>query len=258
MTKETIIIRALSTMKELEQMQKVESLVWNMAPIPLHHTFTSLKNGGIILGAFDNNEMIGFLYSFPGYKNKEVYLCSHMLGILPDYRMYGLGERMKLKQAKLAKELDYHMITWTFDPLESRNAYLNIHKLEAIGAKFNANYYGSMEDELNQGLPSDRIQIEWHLNTSKKRRKYEFEAEKLLLDIDNEERPIKTKNKQADVALVAIPKNFQTIKSNNFELAKDWRQKTSDIFEELFKAGFIATDLIIGKNKQVNYYVFTK
>ncbi|HLR59986.1 MAG TPA: GNAT family N-acetyltransferase [Pseudogracilibacillus sp.] len=264
MVRNNIEIRSLTTIEELKQMQAIESLVWKMDPIPLHHTYTTMKNGGIILGAFDAHKMIGFLYSFPGFKKRKIHLCSHMLGILPEYRMSGVGEAMKLYQAELAKEQGYPMITWTFDPLESRNAYLNIHKLEAVGAVYQANYYGSMDDELNKGLPSDRIQIEWHVNHQKKRPDYAFDATKLLLDINEAQQPILTEVGQAldeiseDLLFIAIPKEFQTIKQNDFELAKAWRSKTSILFEKLFELGFIATDLMTNQHELISYYVFTK
>src|SRR5699024_12323394 len=110
-------------------MQRVEAQVWKMDPIPIHQTFTALQNGGIILGAFDNKKLIGFLNSFPGFIRGNTHLCSHMLGILPEYRTVGLGEKMKLKQAKLAREAGYSLISWTFDQLESGYVSLYLQTL---------------------------------------------------------------------------------------------------------------------------------
>lgn len=116
---DNVVIRALTTMEELKQMQEIETAVWQMPPLPVHQTFTALNNGGIILGAFDDKKLIGFLYSFAGFDGHVSYICSHMLGILPAYRASGLGVQMKIKQAEIARDMGYQMITWTFDPLES-------------------------------------------------------------------------------------------------------------------------------------------
>lgn len=257
-------IRVLTTMEELIEVQKIEYAVWKMNPIPLHQTFTALKNGGILLGAFNHNRMIGYLYSFPGFDAGAVHLCSHMLGILPAYQVDGLGEKMKIKQAEIARELGYPMITWTFDPLESRNAYLNLHKLGAIGASYEPNYYGAMHDGLNEGLPSDRIKIHWNMSEIKQKQTHYFERRKLLLDAGEDGAPIVTEvYKRADfheenVYFIAIPTGFQEIKQADFELAKQWRLKTRDVFQTLFDEGLQATDLLRDHERSLCYYVFTK
>lgn len=257
----TIKIRQLTTMAELREMQQVEETVWQTSPNPVHQTYTALKNGGIILGAFDKDKMIGFLYSFAGFDGENPYLCSHMLGILPDYREGGLGEHIKQKQAETARKTGYSMIIWTFDPLESLNAYLNLHKLGAIGTVYKKNHYGPMNDELNQGLSTDRFQIEWHINQQKPSREITFDKSKLLLDVkENSEPFIKPDafNPANNGWFVAIPSNFQTIKKRNFDLAKKWRHQSSQLFELLFTNGFIATDFLHDHSNQISYYYFCK
>ena len=262
MNTRNIEIRMLSTMEELAELQQVESMVWKMDSTPLHQTYTALLNGGILLGAYDGKKMVGFLYSFAGFTDGSVYLCSHMLGILTDYRMEGLGERMKLKQAELARDAGYSMITWTFDPLESQNAYLNLHKLGATGAIYDEDHYGEMNDGLNQGLPSDRFQVKWHLNEERPKQTYSFDKEKLLLEVDSAGNPLAIEDKvdlnRGNVFFVAIPMNFQEIKQINFELAKRWRMETRYVFQSLFQAGFQATDLLLDEQSSLSYYVFTR
>ncbi|MDY0394542.1 GNAT family N-acetyltransferase [Virgibacillus halophilus] len=259
----TLQIRQLTSMEELREMQQVERGVWHMDPIPVHQTFTALHNGGIILGAFDGDDMVGFLYSFAGFDGTAPYLCSHMMGMLPDYRMGGLGESLKLKQAEIARNLGYTMITWTYDPLESRNAYVNLHKLGAAGAVFQANHYGEMDDEFNQGLPTDRIQIKWDLTSEKKHPEVTVDAEKILLDGGNNHEPVilgglekveTAANEQ--VYFVAIPADFQAVKQADFEAAKSWRLQSGKVFQKLFDHGFQASDLI--RKEDFSYYVFTK
>ncbi|WP_060678308.1 GNAT family N-acetyltransferase [Virgibacillus halodenitrificans] len=257
-------IRQLTTMSELYEMQKVEAAVWQMDPIPVHQTFTALHHGGVVLGAFEEGQMVGFLYSFAGFDGKASYLCSHMMGMLPGYRMNGLGEALKFKQAKIARTLGYDMITWTYDPLESRNAYVNLHKLGAVGAIYHPNHYGDMDDELNRGLPTDRFQIQWELDEKKSVQPATWDIELVLLDGGRHGEPIIKKHLEtgdvidSSTYFVAIPADFQTMKQADFTLAKSWRQETGKVFKKLFDHGFQARDLLRTKEEAYSYYVFTK
>ncbi|WP_196493723.1 GNAT family N-acetyltransferase [Ornithinibacillus caprae] len=260
---ENIEIRRLTTMEELYHMQEVEEAVWQAPPTPVHQTYTASYNGGLMLGAYDGEKMIGFQYSFAGFDGKNPYLCSHMLGILPEYRRGGLGVKMKLKQAEIARELGYDMMTWTFDPLESLNAYLNLHKLEGVGASYKVNHYGMMDDGLNKGLPTDRIQIEWWLNEDKNDQRPVFDKGAVLLRMDDRDEPAVTEyfsdeflDTSQPAWFVAIPEKIQDMKRTNPELAIKWRYETRKVFVELFANGYKATDLI---RKDVgSYYCFSR
>ncbi|MFC4558982.1 GNAT family N-acetyltransferase [Virgibacillus kekensis] len=255
-----ITIRQLETIEELTRMQQVEQTVWQMSPIPVHQTFTALQHGGVILGAFDGPKMVGFLYSFAGFGKNATYLCSHMLGILPDYRKSGLGTHMKLKQADVARELGYSMITWTFDPLESQNAYLNLHKLGAVGAAYKENYYGSMDDQLNQGLPTDRFQVEWDVHAKQLEPSSTFDQDKVLLDTNEAGKPclhLSRFHSHTNNWFVAIPWGFQEIKKHDIELTREWRSKTGEAFRLLFAKGFTAVDLVNDPTRKTSYYKFS-
>ncbi|MFD1040554.1 GNAT family N-acetyltransferase [Virgibacillus byunsanensis] len=260
---EQIEIRRLTTMDELHDMQHVEEAVWDMPPTPVHQTHTALHNGGIILGAFTEEKMIGFLYSFAGFDGKNAYLCSHMLGIISTYRKGGLGMRMKFKQADIAKSLGYTKITWTFDPLESLNAYLNLHKLGANGAYYKENHYGSMDDGLNQGLPTDRIKIEWNLDKEQTKKDIHFDEAKLLLRKENDH-PVVTDtftnnfSKNEGGWFVTVPAHFQLIKQQDIQLAKNWRYETRKVFQALYSEGYQAKDFIHDGSNDVSYYYFSK
>lgn len=263
---EAIEVRQLVTISELERVQQLEKAIWNMKPIPIHHTLTAVKNGGIMIGAFHGENMIGFSYGFAGFHNGQSYLCSHMLGILEDFRSHGIGAMLKEAQRQAAIEKGYKMVTWTYDPLESANAFLNLTKLKAICSTYIENCYGDMEDPLNRGLASDRFQVEWwiqspHTNendtddwTAYKRIPYE-------LTVDGEPIPLEVDasffNDQ-EAVLVPIPRYFQQLKKEHFELALDWRIKTRHIFQALFTQGFAAVKLIKMSDEPVHYYVLKK
>ena len=158
-----VVIRELTTLAEMEEVQVIEHKVWGMPPIPTHQTLTAVKNGGIMIGAYDGDKMVGFSYGFPGFKDGKIYLCSHMLGIDAAYRSQGIGERLKWKQREIAIAKGYDRMHWTYDPLETRNGYLNLTKLNGICDTYIENCYGEMDDEFNKVLPSDRFEVHWYL-----------------------------------------------------------------------------------------------
>ncbi|WP_246145447.1 GNAT family N-acetyltransferase [Bacillus rubiinfantis] len=263
---ESIQIRQLTTFNELQQIQGLEKAIWNMMPMPIHHTLTAVKNGGIMIGAFQGDEIIGFSYGFAGFANGQGYLCSHMLGIVAGQRSRGIGALLKEAQKQAAIDKGYRMITWTYDPLESANAFLNLSKLRAICSTYIENCYGDMEDPLNRGLPSDRFQVEWWIQ-SKHIKENENEVPKRAkqlsyeLDANAQPRLLKVDTStfnEAEAVLVPIPKNFQQLKKENFELALDWRLKTRKIFQSLFAQGFAAVQLIKIKDEPVHYYLVRK
>jgi predicted GNAT superfamily acetyltransferase len=260
-------IKRLVDIEDIKSIQSIEQQVWQSNPTPVHQTYTSSKNGGFVLGGYIDNKLAGFQYSFPGYKDGKTYLCSHMLGILPDYQKSGLGKELKLAQKQLALELGYSLIVWTYDPLESVNAYLNLHKLKGIGATYLENYYGSMDDTLNHGLPSDRFLVEWWIQSS-----YLQSEHAPHYDIPNDSSvkttlnskgfPVIIKenflNKNNDYLFFPIPDHIQEIKKQDPELAFEWRIITRKWFQESLREGYSAVDLIRSPGEKLSYYVFKK
>jgi predicted GNAT superfamily acetyltransferase len=88
-----------------------------------------------------------------------------MLAVRPEFRNGGIGAQLKLEQRREALRRGIRHIEWTFDPLEIKNAFLNIHKLGAICRSYRANFYGVSSSRLQGGLPTDRLLAEWQLDT---------------------------------------------------------------------------------------------
>lgn len=262
--KQQVNIRSLYTMEDLQLVQPIERAVWNNPPIPLHQTFTAIQNGGIACGAFIDGKIVGYVYGFPGFSKGKTYLCSHMLAILPEYRGQDIGEQLKLAQAEQAKKLGYSFMTWTFDPLESRNAHLNLNKLGAYGAIYSPNHYGELTDDLNRGLPSDRFIIEWHFDKDPVQSLGSVTENLLLLETRDNNHPQKTavflkdSLPESDHFFMAFPTNFQTLKQDHMSLAKKWRLKTGEIFARLFAKGYVATEVIFEGNFSRGFYVLKK
>jgi predicted GNAT superfamily acetyltransferase len=261
-----IELRILKTSDEMMQVQDLEYLIWKMDPVPVHQTITAAQNGGIVLGAFLNKKLIGFSYGFAGFNKVKGYLCSHMLGIHPEHQDKGIGAKLKQKQKEVASEMGYDLVTWTFDPLESRNAYLNLSKLNAICSIYVENCYGEMEDSLNQGLPSDRLKVEWWINSPHVIEAFKTDMEQAqspfkweitddgfpaLVGAEQEIQGIQNRNP----ILVPVPANIQAIKSNNPQLALNWRMKTREIFQSLFKQGYAAVSILKEEEELIHKYV---
>ena len=144
--------------------------VWNFTDaelVPLRMFVVADKVGGQVMGAFDSRVLVGFALSVPGTRSGHVYLHSHMLAVRKDHRNGGLGRRLKLMQREDALARGIELIEWTFDPLEIKNAYLNVEKLGAISRRYNINQYGITSSPLQGGLPSDRLIAEWWLKSKR-------------------------------------------------------------------------------------------
>lgn len=184
-----ILIRPCSGHDELEACVQMQIETWGYDDsdiIPRKAFLVAQKIGGQVLGAFDTElpgagtngtpeSMVGFAVSLPGVKtgknspsgNPQPYLHSHMLAVRDNYRNRGLGARLKLEQRREALARGIRRMEWTFDPLEIRNAHLNIHKLGAIVRSYYVNFYGVSSSRLQGGLPTDRLIAEWYLDSDR-------------------------------------------------------------------------------------------
>jgi predicted GNAT superfamily acetyltransferase len=169
-------IRNCETLEELIACVALQKEVWNFSDlelVPLRMFVVAKKIGGQVIGAFDDQEMIGFAMSVPGYHLApspgapvpHLYLHSHMLAVRQAYRNSGVGRRLKLFQREDALRHGIDLIEWTFDPLEIKNAWLNLEKLGAICRRYIVNQYGITSSPLQGGLPSDRFIAEWWLKS---------------------------------------------------------------------------------------------
>jgi predicted GNAT superfamily acetyltransferase len=268
-----IELRILHAPEELRAAQQLQEQVWPGAPaVPDHLLIAAGHNGGINIGAYDKGKLVGALFGFVGiYQHDDrtaVKHCSHSLGVLPEYRDQGVGFLLKRAQRQVVQKQGFELATWTYDPLESRNAYLNIHKLGAICKIYRRNEYGDMIDELNQGMPSDRFEVEWWVNSLRVNQRLSGEnRNKLTLEhyTAGDVHPINTTKINASgwpvphqdqmdliedsfnrpaIALLEFPANFQGMKSADIELAKDWRMYTRILFELFFLNGYVVTDML--------------
>lgn len=264
--------RTVADVPGLTRVARLEERVWGADSIPIHQTLTAVKNGGLMIVAEDNGEFVGFVYGFPGVLNGQVYLCSHMMGVDNNYRNQGIGVGLKTKQAEMARGLGFDYIKWTYDPLESRNAYLNLSKLGAYSADYIIDCYGGLEDTLNQGLPTDRLNVTWR-TTQGEVRDSRLGGHELLEDegvllkvalcengwpyVDGENR-IENVPSYLKRLFIPIPNDFQNIKRADLSLALEWRTATRQAFLSAFSAGWVAVDIFRKEPGHTHVYVLQR
>lgn len=220
-------IRPFEQLEDYEQAEQVQAVTWSATEVvPSNMLMAMQRHGSVALGAFDrDHQMLGFVFSFlspahvPGASHGLSH-HSHMAAVLPAWRGFGLGHALKQAQAKAVLAAGYNLMTWTFDPLEARNANLNITKLGGICRTYIQNCYGEMRDPLNKGLPSDRFEVEWWLDDT---------AAKLR------------SSDPTDTRFIDIPANFQAVKQASLTHAKQIRLETRQQFEAAFAAGYLVT-----------------
>ncbi|MGG1664352.1 GNAT family N-acetyltransferase [Brevibacillus sp. NRS-1366] len=272
---ESLTIRQLNTYEELLAVKELEEIIWaNDDPVPVHQTMTAVKHGGMVIGAFVGERLIGFQYSFAGFDGVKTYLCSHTMGIHPDFQKGGVGEKIKQVQKEAAIEKGYNLVSWTYDPLETVNGNLNIRKLGAICSTYIQNCYGELTDILNTGLPSDRFQVEWWISgpdviekmaNPQKKREIDAQAKPVLhFELNHEGDPepqsIDLTVEQHDGPLVvAVPSAFQEVKARDVDLALRWRMATRGVFKHYFQNGWVVCDFIKGdETVPVHFYLMEK
>jgi predicted GNAT superfamily acetyltransferase len=153
-----MIVRELTLPEEFEAclgLQR-EGFGWSDPELmPMRFFVVSRHIGGLVLGAFEGNRLVGFLSAIPGIRNGSPYWHSHMLAVTATQRDSGVGTDLKLAQKEAALQRGIRLIEWTFDPLVSRNAYLNIEKLGVVVRRYYPSFYGG---------ESDRLIAEWWLD----------------------------------------------------------------------------------------------
>jgi predicted GNAT superfamily acetyltransferase len=173
-----VTVRKCEALEEMQACFALQKEVWKFSDadlIPVRMFVLASKIGGHVIGAFvqrnderdGERELIGFALAIPGMRNGHCYLHSHMLAVRQQYRNGGLGRRLKLHQRTDALARGFELMEWTFDPLEIKNAYLNIEKLGAIARRYNVNQYGITSSPLQGGLPTDRLVAEWWMKSKR-------------------------------------------------------------------------------------------
>jgi predicted GNAT superfamily acetyltransferase len=238
-------IESLSDIQRLRECIAIQQKVWGFTDrelLPLRSLVVSGKIGGQVFGAIDGEDnLLGFLTAMPGYRGGKVYLHSHMMGVLPEYRNLGIGRSLKLAQRQDALNRGIPRVEWTFDPLELRNANFNIESLGVICRRYDIDTYGVTSSPLHGNLPTDRLLAEWHLTSSRVGARISKSS-------------VSNSNSSAAVCL-ELPLNIQELKTADPVLASSIQMNLRHRFLELFGSGYWATGFKMDKPRNTASYV---
>ncbi len=165
-------IRDLKSIDDLTQLKAVEKEVWGMADedsLPLTLAIALKAAGNIFVGAFDKDKLVGFAFGFLGREHGQTTIHSHMLAVLDAYRRLDLGTRLKQAQRERAMAMGVHEMTWTYDPLQSRNAHFNFSKLGVVSDIYRVDFYGPETSSVLHRNGTDRLWVRWILNSRRVR-----------------------------------------------------------------------------------------
>ena len=209
-------IRELEDLRDLAVVEDLQREVWGMSDLDIvnrHVLRVALEIGGVLLGAFDGGAMVGFSSGFAGYRNGHREVHSDMLAIKDGYRDKGVGYQLKMAQRERVLAMGVDRITWTFDPLRSRNAHFNFRKLGVICDEYRVNFYGESTSSFLHAIGTDRLWVTWLLN--------------------------QPKPSGGDQAFVEIPRDIDALPTAE---QWHWRERTRAQFQDLIAAGYVVTD----------------
>ena len=257
--KPAVVIRDLETVDDLRKVEAVEKEVWGLSDqdtMPLTMIIASKEAGSIWLGAFDTDALVGFAFGFLGRENGETMIHSHLLAVRAPYRDLDLGYKLKLAQRERALAMGIRQMTWTFDPLQSKNAHFNFAKLGVVSEKYKADFYGLKTSSVLHRNSTDRLWVQWRLSSKRVQQRLQGKdasSDSLdalsnlipLVGFDGDGKPVKTDMEAAlgrQRICIEIPSEINAVQQKDPALAREWRAATRWAFTESLAAGFFVAE----------------
>ncbi len=249
-------VRRVCGQEEYRECEQLQRIVWGSISVSSELMSVTQKYGGVVLGVWQGKELAGFLYAFLGQHGRKLIHWSHMMAVHPTYRDQGLGLRMKLAHRRLALERGVRSIGWTFDPLQSRNAALNIHRLGAQVDNYAEDCYGHFPSIIEKGLPSDRFIVHWAIASRQveKRLKHGPPSEQKPRAACINETLVNSRGRlenrrihyglRDSILLLEIPSHTELMREQDLALARRWRLETRRMFQRYFVAGYRVKDFM--------------
>jgi predicted GNAT superfamily acetyltransferase len=248
-------IRLLKNLDEYQQCERIQRHVWGAPAVSSEVMIVTQEHGGAIVGAMVGSRVVGFIYAFLARYHGHLVHWSHMMAVDAGFRDQGFGFRMKLFHRKLALERGLKSICWTYDPLQSRNAWLNISRLGAVVDEYVPDCYGHFPSLLERGLPSDRFVVNWHLASARVRARLQAETAPVDASLPHVNATRLTargfpQNRAVWLRLthprllVEIPARTDEMRSQALPLARRWRLETRRIFGRYLAAGYRVEDFL--------------
>ena len=266
-----LVLRDITKIVELREVEQLQKDVWGVADLEVFPSLAlipMIEVGGMLVGAFDQDRMVGFVFGFPGREQGKAILHSDMLAVKAEYRRHGLGYKLKLAQRERALAAGIDTITWTFDPLQARNARLNFGKLGVISDSYRVDYYGETTSFLHQ-TGTDRLWVTWQLNSDRVRQRIEAQEQstsqaddlRIVVRVGENEEPLVTDFdlQRADAAAIEIPGDINQLTARDVSVTSRWRAASRKAFLELIDAGFCVTefDFVAGRRAKIGRYLLS-
>jgi predicted GNAT superfamily acetyltransferase len=252
-----IVIRDLTTVSDFEAVQNLEKQVWGFDDVDVTAVTLAVATkaaGSIWVGAFEGDELVGFAFALPSLEQGEVGFHSHTLAVRASHQGHSLGYRLKLAQRQRALTMGIKKMTWTFDPLRTRNAHLNFSKLGVISDSYRIDFYGPATSSSMHKNGTDRLWVTWLLSDPRVERRLRGDDNNLrleILDTLKHLEPLVRFNGDGEPAegapatalarqriAIEIPGDIARVERDDLPLARQWRLATRCAFTEALRAGF--------------------
>ncbi len=271
-----IAIRVVEDVETMKRLERLQMEIWGMPEydvVPAHQMLAAAGAGGSVIGAFDRDgALVGFCYGFAGWREGRPLFHSHMAGVVGGRQLQEVGFRLKCAQRDAAIAMGFDHAVWTYDPLQSINARFNMRKLGTTARRYYVNYYGEMPDEINRGIDSDRLEVDWALCSRRVQAAVSgmpdehstAGAGRALEAVPGNDRPSPHAVAPADpalgleapVVLIEVPTEFTAIRAHDMGLARAWRAASREAFLHYFERGYHAVDFLFrAGDRQKGEYV---
>jgi predicted GNAT superfamily acetyltransferase len=272
-----IVIRDIKQISEIREVEGLQKSVWgcdDLDVVPLTLLVAGRETGAVLIGAYDGGSLVGFVYGFPGFENGQPTHHSHMLAVKPAYRGHNLGYKLKLAQRERVIAQGIERITWTFDPLQSLNAYFNFVKLGVFADTYKINFYGETTSSFLHQIGTDRLWVTWLLDSERVRRRLEsdpsepdalleLEGIPFLVSVSLDDAPQLSELSETlrqEYLSIEIPGDINALQNDKPKLAAEWRAATRWAFSEAIAAGYLVKEFcrIGGKDRSTGAYVLSR
>jgi predicted GNAT superfamily acetyltransferase len=255
-----IVFRDIEQISEMRAVEQLQKEVWGFSDrdiVPVLTLIPTIEVGGVLVGAFDKEQLVGFAYGFIGREKGKLTLHSDMLAVLPQYRSQNLGYKLKLAQRERALAAGIGIMTWTFDPLQSRNAHLNFAKLGVISSRYKIDHYGDESSSfLHQNIGTDRLWAWWELDSVRVwQRLQSDEPARMIPPVPRDAITLagltadgpsnKCRLHEAlgsEHLLIEIPADINSLQQQDIQVARRWREITREAFVEALAASYVVKE----------------
>jgi len=269
-----LVIRDIERVSEMQGVETLQKDVWgcdDLDVVPLTMLAASKEVGAVLIGAYDGALLAGFVYGFPGYENGQVTHHSHMLAVRPSYRNHNLGYQLKLAQRDRVLAQSIKRITWTFDPLQSLNAYFNFRKLGVLADTYKINFYGEATSSFLHQIGTDRLWVTWQLDSERVRERLQTEKQQTMVEPERipclvqfganhaPQRNEPSEGLGHEHFSIEIPADINALQSEKPGLAVEWREATRGAFTEAITSGYLVEEFYRSnrKGQPVGNYLLT-